>query len=352
VTRNELLAAFLLLSGACSAEIGDTEDPELEEAEVMTMNAMTMNAMTMNALSANFEATQALIENALETKSFDGSVPALAYQLSDPLTQSFMHYLVGCALDPSQSVSYEDKFAGGAVYTWPGELGLCPEWNWDKPSEQCQEVVSACLLARVNAFGVPVALRIQGHDSTGNAIDVTAAEAAAYPWREGSFYGNVFGQSNLATGVDIFVDDNGELHGREGLNVKGAIYRNMFACWSSVWTYAAAYEKDRVCAGSSVNCAATPVGACRYHPTTGPTYRSYYNDDPYTAPPSGVADKDYQASLNKAATVRFKHGLTTFLDDPCALYPDSTQNCQVTYAALKYGPSAYATCDAKPGSCY
>jgi hypothetical protein len=299
--------------------------------------------MTHNALTANASAVPAMIENPLATESFDGSVSELKNQLSDDLTQEFMHYLVGCALKPGQVVKYKDTLLGG-IYDnhWEGELGLCTKWATDKASDECQQVVSACLLARVNAFGVTKPLSMRGHDADGSAIPLGPTEEGDFPWREGAFYGNVFDKAALHPDVNVFVGQNGEVQGRN-FNVKGAIYRNMYACWSSIWSLPTAYEKDRICAGGGTNCAATAVGACRYHPTNGPTYRCGTNDDAAT----GYGDQDYQVCLNKSATAYHKHAITVFLDDPCSLYPNErSEYCQINDLARKYGPNAWKKYDA------
>jgi hypothetical protein len=347
VTRHELLAAMLLFSGACAADIGDSSDPELDELEVMTLNAMTLNAMTLNALTANFEASQEMVVNPLATESYDGHVPALEYQLSDALTQEFMHYLVGCALKPGQVVEYKDVVFGGAYSNkWEGQLGLCPDWNYGPADQTCQEVVSACLLSRVNAFGVSVELSIRGHEADGSAIPLGPTEEYDFPWREGAFFGDVFDPAALADGVDIRVGKDGKVQGRDNVKVVGPIYKNMYACVSSVWNLPDAYAKDRVCAGGSTNCAAKNVGACRFHQTFAPNYKCLLNDDPAT----GSGDKDYQACRDNMSPtpVTWKHSLTVFLDNPCALYPKGKdESCQVTLRNQKYGPTAWDAYDAK-----
>lgn len=313
----------------------------------MTFNAMTFNAMTFNALTANFEANGAIVNYPLSTESFDGRVPALKNQLSDDLTQEFMHYLVGCALEPGQMVEYRDNVFGG-VYDnkWEGSLGLCPKWATGTASQSCQEVVSACLLSRVNAFGISVELSVRGHRADGTAIPLAANETTDFPWREGAFYGDIFDPARLADNVNIYIDDNGVVHGRDGLKVVGPIYTNMFACVSSVWTFPDALAKDRVCAGGGVNCAARNVGACRYHQTFNPKYECGTHDDAAT----GYGDKDYQycKDLLSPTPHVWKNALTVFLDSPCALYPkENSENCDVTERNKKYGPNGWDAYDAK-----
>jgi hypothetical protein len=86
-----------------------------------------------------------------------------------------MEEIVKCALGPETTVTFRDKLAGNAARTWRGELGLCrpspnqdpqsPSWT-DRPNETCQQLVTACLLARTNGLhaSVPISLRGQPLD--------------------------------------------------------------------------------------------------------------------------------------------------------------------------------------------
>jgi hypothetical protein len=451
-----------LLLAACAADIGAPEDPGLEEAEGIAYNGIAYNGIAYNSLTANATANPVMALVPLSTDSYNfGRVPELEYQLNDSLTQSFMGYLVSCALEPGQVVEYYEP---GWENKWEGAMGLCPEWNVGPASQECQELVSSCLLARVNAMGHAVELSFRGHDSawtelpvgsevpTGdtreNKSEVTAlttecatatsslsrscgwdydfvgycgagstvtvgagAPAASYcagptygktydvgygtdsimrvcsgilgcevydpnyvgtadntcgtpwpsltftcpasgyytvmtanrwshrkvqtltqasagymhaserqvfSWREGAFYGNLFG--SLAQGVNVHFDKQyGKVIGRE-FAVKGSMYTNMWACFSNVWNYPDAYMKDRVCAGSDYNCAATPVGACQYHATATPTYVCDVNDgDPV------VGDGDYQGCKGQNGT-GWKNAMTTFLNDPCDVAGDHYLN--------------------------
>jgi hypothetical protein len=75
-----------------------------------------------------------------------------------------MKYMVSCALDANQSLSWHDPW-NSTNYTWNGALGLCPAWNTSAPTQECLERVSSCLLARVNAFGTTVHLSMHGEKS-------------------------------------------------------------------------------------------------------------------------------------------------------------------------------------------
>jgi hypothetical protein len=83
--------------------------------------------------------------------------------------QHFMSYLVGCALEPGHSVLWKDPLTL-TVNKWDGLAGLCPQWETGAPSQQCKNRVSACLLARNNAYGRRVELSMRGEDPARPAL--------------------------------------------------------------------------------------------------------------------------------------------------------------------------------------
>ena len=42
----------------------------------------------------------------------------------------------------------------GKNYTFAGSLGLAPGWKTGACDQNCQELISACLMAHVNTYGV------------------------------------------------------------------------------------------------------------------------------------------------------------------------------------------------------
>lgn len=323
--RNEILAGMLVMSVACSADIGGGSDVDLVDINVMTYNAMTYNAMTYNALSANATANKVMAEVPLSSESYNGGVEELKNQLSDPTgrTQEFFHYLVTCALEPGQRVEYKDEIHGGTFdATYDGQLGLCPDWHTDKPTDQCREVVSSCLLARQNAFGVSVALSMRGHAGSGDWLRTEEDEIKQFPWREGAFFGDVFG--HLADGIDVHVDENGELVGDSFQIDDQPMYTNMYACYSDVWTTPEAYLHDRICAGGGVNCVAAQVGDCLGHPTYAPNMNRCATDD--DGPEYGEGDYQF-CEDHTGSGVIWENALTVWLEEPCAVVSEG--NCDV-----------------------
>ena len=138
----------------------------------MTNNALTNNALTNNALTNN-----ALTNNALLTSA-----------LSDPNAREVFKYIVSCALPAGQQVNVT---VANVAYSYPGELGLTPQWglNGGTCNGSCQEWVSACVMARVDYLGEKVLISMRGSTS---ALAASNAEIAAYPYREGAYYGNIF----------------------------------------------------------------------------------------------------------------------------------------------------------------
>jgi hypothetical protein len=94
-------------------------------------------------------------------------------------------YLVRCALPAGSSLSKADQT--GKIYTFPGQIGLAPEWETTSCGQNCQRWVSACMLALVNTSGQHYPLwMVAQSPAIGWGLD------ADYPFQEGSFFGNIF----------------------------------------------------------------------------------------------------------------------------------------------------------------
>jgi hypothetical protein len=153
-------------------------------------NSMSTEQLNHNTLTTRSAANFALTHNALNDTSF-ASVPELHDSLESPASVAVMSYLVGCALSPEQKVSWSN---GVTSRTFWGQAGLCTDWATLMPgttvSDSCQELVSACLLARNNHLGVHVPLSIRGDDSVGGEGLSAGEELGAWDY-------------SVARGVDI-----------------------------------------------------------------------------------------------------------------------------------------------------
>jgi hypothetical protein len=121
---------------------------------------------------------------ALSTKALEQAAqgdPQIQSELDEPWTQDLMQYIVSCALAPGRSVVPPVSPDAGLVLDpggctappgasdgwrstapWPGELGLCDAWATAPPSVACQQIVSSCVLARVNAVNKRVIISLRG----------------------------------------------------------------------------------------------------------------------------------------------------------------------------------------------
>jgi hypothetical protein len=176
--------AALFATVGCG-ESGD--DAETIQAAIVAENALTANALTANALTANALTANALTANALTANALTANA-LTANGLRDPLGREFLKYVVSCALEDGDSVSFR---VDGKNYEFPGSLGLAPDWGKNRGScdVECQRWVSACVLARVDAAGVKRLISIRGDN---RALRPDEKELRAYTDREATYYGNVF----------------------------------------------------------------------------------------------------------------------------------------------------------------
>src|SRR6185503_13880321 len=122
----------------------------------------------LNALTSNQRALNVMLHRAL-----DNTLVSDAYivrQLKDFGARAMMVDLVKCALDAETVLVSEDQ-SGAPIYKWRGEVGLCqpaatgdpnePVWDASGPNVPCQEIVTACVMARVNGLkkSIPLSLR-------------------------------------------------------------------------------------------------------------------------------------------------------------------------------------------------
>lgn len=163
--RLQLLSIALSIPmAACAMEVAGEEGPGLDESEIIIHNKLTTEQIVLNSLTGTATAIAHLVGNPLATPTF-GAGGALALQLEDPNARVFLKYLAECALPagPEYTISYTTL--SGKTATFRGKYGLCgEEWYDGNPSAECKELVTGCLLARNNAEGVEVRIKISGRD--------------------------------------------------------------------------------------------------------------------------------------------------------------------------------------------
>ena len=85
-----------------------------------------------------------------------------------------MRYVVLCAVPDGPEPHVPDP-STGLSYTWPGQLGTGAGLGAGAPATVAeQQVVSACLAAHANKYGLHVNLSVLGPDAHGQRIPYTA----------------------------------------------------------------------------------------------------------------------------------------------------------------------------------
>jgi hypothetical protein len=99
----------------------------------------------------------------------------------------------------------------GQLYSWSGNLGLAPGWASGRVATVAeQQVVSACLAAHVNKYGVHIPLSVLGRNASGQLITFTSSELVTFSRKEACFFGNLFTNEGIYVG-----NDRGNLSARE-----------------------------------------------------------------------------------------------------------------------------------------
>jgi hypothetical protein len=197
--RNVLIILSMTTSGAlltgCTFEQAGGEEVGTADSAVTSTNGLSTNGLSTNGLSTNGLSTNGLSTNGLSTNGL--STNGLA-ALQDPSPtgtayRQLLQYTVSCAFDPSQSFNFTWTDASNVVHneSYQGALGLAPGWANGPLNDSGQRIVSACLGARTNYFGVSVLVSLRS--SYDSIEDQTPdSELRAYPYVEGTFWGNLF----------------------------------------------------------------------------------------------------------------------------------------------------------------
>jgi len=138
------------------------------------------------------------INNGLHDPDVSGIDPAYALSSSlglsedselllDSERRDTVRYLVECALPQGHDIT---KLVDGEWLIFDGAVGLAPEWEDEECDEDCQEWVTACMLARTNISGQTVSIWMRAdHPTIGDGM------SPQFPAYEASFFGNLFADS-------------------------------------------------------------------------------------------------------------------------------------------------------------
>lgn len=188
-SRNDILAWGLGLKclGACALE------PSEDELDAFRVEAGDGRFVTADPDRPGSGGTW--LGNGLEDPDVSGLDPAHGLAtgqglldhgglLSTAQGRDVARYVVECALPSGETLI---KSVDDQVVMLEGWLGLAPEWKTGSCDEDCQQWVSACLLARTNVSGQTVSMWVAAdHPAVG------LGTSPAYPLHEAAFFGNLF----------------------------------------------------------------------------------------------------------------------------------------------------------------
>jgi hypothetical protein len=189
-----LIAALLAMGGVgcgpADESMGMPEESlgsqEQEEGGIIT------NGIINTGLSVSGITTNGLLGNGLTNTTLASAAFGSWFEQNLDRAPAFMEYAVRCAVPEGQTRTYT-RAGTSTTYTWAGGLGLAPSWASGSAATLVeQQVVSACLAAHTNKFGVHITLAMMGTNSQGVALTVTAADQSTYSEPEACFFGNVF----------------------------------------------------------------------------------------------------------------------------------------------------------------
>lgn len=173
------------------------------------------NGLSENGLSTNGLSTNGLGTNGLGTNGLSSTLFAEWFQQAPAQNNILMKYVVHCAAPAGEIRSYRD-LSTGQHYEWLGELGLAPSWSSGNAATVTeQQVVSACLGAHANKYGMNVSISVLGRAAQGQVIPYTSQELSMYEVKEGCFFGNLFTTQGLFVGNDDGRLDGGKSSLRE-----------------------------------------------------------------------------------------------------------------------------------------
>jgi hypothetical protein len=200
------LSAFV----GCGAQPPPDEELESVEGALVTHNELTTNTIDPNGIDWNGIDWNGIDWNGIDWNNLDwngidwnGIDPnspnaAIHGALQDPSANGdkariFVKYLVSCSFKSSRTFQFTWTDASGVVHaeSYPGHLGLAPHWATNPLGSKGEQLVSACMAAHVNYYGVPVLISIRsGQDPL--RLHPHDNELDAYPDVEGAFWGNLW----------------------------------------------------------------------------------------------------------------------------------------------------------------
>ncbi|KFE71295.1 Gamma-glutamyltranspeptidase [Hyalangium minutum] len=179
-----------------------TQESAMATAEEMALMGLSTNGLSTNGLSTNGLSTNGLSTNGLSTNGLMTGTFKDWFEMDRTLRATVMKYIVMCAVPQGQSRTYT-SLVTGQTYTWYGLLGLTPGWaSGLQPTVAEQQIITACLAAHTNKFGLNVNVSVLGRGATNAEIPYTSSELALFSETEACFFGNTFTSEGIFAAID------------------------------------------------------------------------------------------------------------------------------------------------------
>jgi hypothetical protein len=160
-----------------------TVDPTVADPMVVQVAACGDN---MNGLPPNMLGTIGLRPNSFNNDQFQKW-----FEADRAAAGLLMKYIVRCSLPPEDILSYVDTT--GTTWSWAGGFALAPNWAAGNAiPESEQQLVSGCVAAHANKYGMHVPISVLANHIDGTPIPYTADELSTFSVTEGCFFGNLF----------------------------------------------------------------------------------------------------------------------------------------------------------------
>ena len=135
--------------------------------------------------------------------------------------RQIVKYMVRCAYPAGKNLIKQDQ--SGVTHTFEGGIGVAPEAISGPCDLDCQEKISACMLAHVNNSGAHISIWLVGSDS-----GIGWGSSPSFPYQEGAFFGNLITnpwRGHYCPGKDMA---SGEVPGRLGAPLASNVYTNPY----------------------------------------------------------------------------------------------------------------------------
>jgi hypothetical protein len=200
-----LLVAALTASGCAFADIGPEGEAGLEDIEFQADNGIFLDnglnlANGMNLGNGTILHNGMNLGNGVDLANGmnlgngiyappAGSGLEQWIDVEPAMRKKILRYLVECALPAGAEVSLTYR---GQSESFRGIAGLGPSLRAGLMTEDDQQRVTACMLARVNGTGQTVQINMFGPMGAGSGFETDGVGDAPFTVLEAAFYGNLF----------------------------------------------------------------------------------------------------------------------------------------------------------------